>query len=161
MLQDFMYWARETPLADFVMGRGFIWPILESFHYVGLALLFATVAIYDLRILGLAKAAPPSALHKLVPFGVAGFLINLTTGTMFFVTQPEQYIFNAAFKTKLVLLVIAGANVALFYSWVFAGVRDLGAGADAPWRAKLVTGVSLAAWIGVMIAGRLITFHRP
>jgi hypothetical protein len=161
MTESFLDWVRATPLSAFVLDHGRIWPVMESLHYIGLALLFGTVALYDLRVLGLAKAAAPSALHRLVPWGVAGFAINLVTGTMFLASQPEQYVYNAAFKFKLALLAIAGLNVLLFYSWAFAGVRNLGPGDDAPWRAKLVTGVSLIAWIGVMVAGRLLTFHRP
>jgi hypothetical protein len=154
-------WARGTPVHDLVLDHGWVWPALESLHYVGLALLFGAIGLYDLRILGLAKAVPPSALHRLVPWGVAGFAINLVTGAMFFAGAPEQYAYNAAFKAKLAFLTLAGVNVVAFYSWAFAGVRELGPGADAPWRAKLATGVSLLAWIGVMIAGRLLTFYRP
>jgi hypothetical protein len=161
MTESFLQWVRETPLSAFVLDHGRLWPVMESLHYVGLAFLFGTVALYDLRVLGLAKAASPAALHKLVPFGVAGFLVNLTTGTMFFASQPEQYAYNAAFKFKLAFFAIAGANVVLFYTWAFAGVRNLGPGDDAPARAKIAAAVSLLAWIGVMVAGRLLTFHRP
>lgn len=153
--------ARSTWVHDFVLSDGKIWPVLESLHYVGLALLFGTIVLYDLRVLGLAKAVPPSALHRLVPFGIAGFLINLATGLMFFSGAPDQYVYNAAFRAKLIFFALAGLNVALFYSWAYAGVRNLGAGADAPWRAKVATGISLVAWCGVMVAGRLLTFYRP
>jgi hypothetical protein len=154
-------WAGNTWVHDFVLSDGRIWPVLESLHYIGLALLFGTIVLYDLRILGVAKAVPPSALHKLVPFGLAGFAMNVVTGSMFFSGAPDQYVYNAAFRAKLAFFALAGVNVVLFYGWAYAGVRDLGAGADAPWRAKVATGLSLLAWCGVMVAGRLLTFYRP
>jgi hypothetical protein len=53
-------------------------------------------------------------------------------------------------------------NVALFYlSAAFREVKTMPAGADAPFRAKLIAGTSLGAWIGVLICGRLLTFYRP
>jgi uncharacterized membrane protein len=154
-------WAQATWLHDFVVAHGRLWPALECLHYLGLALLFGTVALYDLRVLGLAKAVPISALHRLVPFGVAGFAINAITGSMFFAGAPDQYVYNAAFKAKVALLALAGVNVVVFYSWAFASVRELGQGVDAPGRAKIAAGVSLLAWTGVMVAGRLLTFYRP
>ncbi len=161
VLRTIVEWGENSWLHDLVLSDGRIWPALESLHYIGLALLFGTIVLYDLRILGVAKAVPPSALHRLVPIGLLGFAINIVTGSMFFSGAPDQYVYNIAFRTKLVFLTIAGLNVALFYSWAYAGVRDLGAGADAPWRAKVATGISLLAWCGVMVAGRLLTFYRP
>ncbi len=160
-LRTIVEWGESTWLHDFVLSDGRIWPVLESLHYLGLALLFGTIVLYDLRILGVARAVPPSALHRLVPFGVAGFAINIATGSMFFSGFPDQYVYNDAFRAKLFFLTLAGLNLALFYGWAYAGVRDLPGGADAPWRAKVATGISLLAWCGVMVAGRLLTFYRP
>jgi uncharacterized membrane protein len=154
-------WAASTPLHSFVVGSQWVWPTLESLHYIGLAMLFGAVGLYDLRVLGLARAAPLSALQRLLPWGAGGFAINLVTGVMFFTGTPSVYVYNDAFRAKLMLLTLAGLNLIAFYTWVFAGVRSLGAGEDAPLRAKVCAGVSLFAWLGVMTAGRLLTFYRP
>ena len=59
-------------------------------------------------------------------------------------------------------MAVAGINVAVFYgTGIFAEVRGLPAGADASARVKVVTGISLAGWVGVLICGRMITFFRP
>jgi hypothetical protein len=143
------------------MGTQWTWPILESLHYIGLALLFGAVGLFDLRVLGLAKEAPLSALRRVLPWGAAGFAINLVTGVMFFLGPTETYVFTDAFRAKVLLLGLAGLNLIAFYTWVFKGVRDLGPGADAPLRAKVCAAVSFFAWLGVMTAGRLLTFFRP
>ena len=156
-------WIRSTFLHQFILENGlWIWPTLETLHFLGLSLLFATVGVFDLRVLGFAKAIPPGTLHRLIPIGVAGYGVNVLTGTMFFTGFPEQYFYNAAFWWKGTFMAIAGINVALFYlTPSFREVQTLPAGADAPFNAKLIAGTSLAAWSVVLVCGRLLTFYRP
>jgi hypothetical protein len=154
-------WVRGTELHAFVLAHPRLWQVLETLHYFGLCLLFGTVILFDLRILGVAKAIAPCELHRFVPWGVAGFLLNLVTGICFFFGYPEQYAYNSAFHIKVVAMALAGINVALFYGLVFPRVKGLGPHTDAPTTAKVVTGVSLASWVVVLSAGRLLTFFRP
>jgi hypothetical protein len=155
-------WVRGTGLAHFVLGHSWVWPLCETLHYFGLSLLLGTVGLFDLRVLGLAKSIPPAALHKLIPFGVAGFVINLLTGIVFFSGFPEQYAYNPSFFFKGVFMAVAALNVAAFYlSDTFRQVKEVPAGADASWRAKLIAGTSLSAWVAVLVCGRLLTFFRP
>jgi hypothetical protein len=97
----------------------------------------------------------------MIPWGVAGFLLNLATGVCFFFGYPEQYAYNSAFHIKVAAMVLAGINVAVFYGGIFAGVKKLGPHADAPAVAKLVTAISLSSWVVVLSCGRLLTFFRP
>ena len=80
------------------------WPIAESLHFIGLTLLVGTIGLFDLRLLGVGKRIPIAALHRLVPWGVAGYLINITTGLMFLITEPNQYIYNPAFHFKILFM---------------------------------------------------------
>ena len=137
------------------------WPAIESIHFMGLTLLFGTIAVWDLRLLGLLKRVSIVDLHRLVPFAVLGFAINAGSGSMFLMTEPNQYIYNPAFHFKLLLLAIAGLNVLVFYVTVFRRLRDLAPGTEAPRTMKLFGATSLICWVGVIICGRLITFYRP
>jgi hypothetical protein len=143
------------------MNTAWGWPAIESVHFLALAVLLGTVGLFDLRVLGLAPAIPMPALHRLVPFGVAAFAVNAVTGAMFFVSAPDQYAFNPAFRLKLVCMAIAGLNVLVFYSAFARGLRDTGPGAAASLPVKAIAAVSLAAWLGVIAFGRLITYFRP
>ena len=156
-------WIRATFLHQFVIENGaWIWPMLETLHFLGLSLLLGTVGLFDLRVLGLARSIPPETLHKLIPIGIAGYAVNVLTGIMFFSGFPEQYFYNASFWWKGTFMAIAGINVALFYLTAsFREVNALPAGADAPFRAKMIAGTSLGAWAAVLICGRLLTFYRP
>jgi hypothetical protein len=154
-------WVRSTALSAFVIRHGGLWPALETLHYIGLSLLLGTVGLFDLRVLGMARSIAPAALHKLLPWGIGGYALNLLTGFTFFSGYPEQYAYNSAFHFKLAFMTLAGLNVALFYSTAFREVRALPAGATAPLRARVITGISLLSWIAVLVCGRLLTFYRP
>src|SRR5687767_638307 len=101
-------WIRGTALSMYVRDTPWLWPTMETLHFIGLSLLIGTVGLFDLRVLGVAKQIPPIALHRLIPFGVAGFAINVVTGTMFFFGFPDQYAYNSAFHFKVGFIALAG-----------------------------------------------------
>lgn len=150
----------HTALAAYVRRSVWLWTAMESVHFLGMSLLIGTVGLFDLRLMGFARGVPYGAFHRLIPLGVAGFALNAVTGICFVTAYPDQYLFNAAFQLKVALLLVAGLNVALFYAGTFRGLSALGPTAAPPLRARLAGAVSLGAWVGVMSAGRLLTFFR-
>jgi len=143
------------------MNTPYGWPLVESIHFLGLTVLLGTVGLFDLRMLGMARGIPMGALHRLVPFGVGAFLVNAATGSMFFLTAPDQYLYNPAFQLKVLAIAVAGLNVVVFYAFAVAAVKSSAPEASAAWPVKVVAALSLACWIAVIIAGRLITVFRP
>jgi hypothetical protein len=161
--QPWEVWIRASALHHFVADHGqWLWPALQSIHYLGFSLLLGTVGLFDLRVLGLGRQIPPGKLHRLIPIGIAGFAINLTTAVFFFFGFPEQYFYNPSFQLLVTFVLIAGANAGLFYvTPAYREVDRLEPGEDAPLRAKLMAGTSLTCWMAVLVCGRLITFFRP
>ena len=98
-----------TPVRLF-MQTSWGWPATESVHFIGLTLLFGSIAVWDLRLLGLGRGVPISAFHRLVPFAVAGFAINVVTGSMFVMAEANQYVYNRAFQFKLLFLALGRAE---------------------------------------------------
>jgi len=153
---------RSTALHHFVqVYEPKLWPLCETLHYLGLSMLLGTVGLFDLRVLGFAKGIPIAGLHRLIPWGIGGYAVNILTGIVFFFGHPDQYFYNDAFRVKVSFMVLAGLNVLVFYTASFREVQALGPGANAPLRAKIITGVSLGSWIPVLTGGRLLTFFRP
>lgn len=161
LLQSLVSAIRGTALHLFVRQSVWLWPILESVHFLGMSLLVGAIGVFDLRLLGFARGIPAAALHRLIPIGIAGFGLNALTGLVFIAGYPEQYLFNAAFRVKVAFIALAGVNVLFFYTRVFHRLAALAPDEPAPAAARVVGGVSLALWIGVMTAGRLLTFFRP
>jgi hypothetical protein len=137
------------------------WPLAESAHFIGLTLLFGSIAAWDLRLLGMVKDVPVKAFHRLVPFAVLGFAINIASGLTFLMTFPDQYVYNPAFHLKMLCIGLAGLNVAVFYLVTFRRVNALGPGMQPPLMARASGAISLILWTAVIICGRMITFFRP
>ena len=157
----FEAWLRSfTGLAAFMQMR-WSWPLTESAHFVGLTLLFGSIAAWDLRLVGALKEVPVAAFHKLVPFAMLGFAINVSSGFLFLVTFPDQYVYNLAFHYKVLCLLLAGLNVAVFYLTTFRRMTTAAPGERPPLIGRLCGAVSLGLWLTVIVCGRMITFFRP
>jgi len=110
----------------------------------------------NLRILGFMKNASFVDVHRLLPWGVWGFVINSVTGMLFFAGAAGQYIENPAFHLKMLFMLLAGANV--LYLTLFDEVWALGPGDNAPMSAKLVAASQVFLWVGVIYYGRMLPY---
>jgi uncharacterized membrane protein len=158
--------SEETPEADpplaRVIGDAMVnltwgWPACETIHFVGLSLLFGVVMLVDLRMLGFMKGIPFSTLHRLLPWGILGFGLNVATGFLFFVGAPPTfYVTNATFFWKLALILVAGAN-ALYFT-VFDQPWTLEAGDTPPMAAKVAAASGIVLWTAVIFCGQMLPF---
>lgn len=143
-------------LGAFVVGEPWMWPTCETLHFVGLSLLLGVVLAVDLRMLGFMKNVSFMTLHRLLPWGILGFGMNVLTGMLFFVGAPEQYTTNVTFQWKIALVMVAAAN-ALYFT-VLDQTWILGPGDDAPVMAKIMAAGAMALWVGVMFCGSMLPF---
>jgi hypothetical protein len=147
----------------FVNGHAWVWPVCEMTHYVGMSLIVGLIGALDLRILGLFKRVPIGALRPLVPLAFAGFIGNLITGIIFVTgtgSGAEFYVENLSFQLKVVMLLLALANLLVFrFTGLEEAVYAVPAGGNAPAAAKGVAIVSIVAWIFVIIFGRLLMYN--
>jgi len=139
----------------------FWWAFMMDMHFIGLVMIIGAVGILDLRMLGFAKELPIASLHRLMPWGLAGFAINVTTGVLAFIGMPAFYTYDVAFWIKIFAILLLGLNAAAFYlTDTFHAVEHMGPGEDAPPPAKLIAASSLVLWFGVITLGRYIQFYQ-
>ena len=157
-MDDFVLWLQATALSQTIVGRTWIWPVAETIHFVGLTLVIGIAGFFDLRLLGFFSRASVKAVRELMGFAMFGFVLNLTTGLIFLIGHPEQYVHNRSWWFKVAFLGIAGLNALVFETTVGKRIGELPAGADTPPAAKAVGAISLIAWLGVLYWGRMLPF---
>ena len=144
-----------------VMRTVWGWPAAQSLHFIGLTLMVGTIGVFDLRLLGIGQRIPIRALHRLIPWGLLGYGVNLVSGALFLMSAPDQYIYNPAFQLKMLFMAVAGLNASAFYLTAYRPATAPNAPDSAPRSAKVIAVVSLACWLGVIACGRLLAFYRP
>ena len=140
----------SSPLAA-LQTSPWAYPALESAHIVGIAILFGSLVLFELRVLGLGRGVDLGSLGRLaLPVSVAGFVLAALTGLTMFATQPEELLPNPAFRLKMLLLMVAGANAGWFHA------RGSLARADAIARLQAV--LSAITWVAVIACGRAVAY---
>ena len=163
-MEAFSDFLISTGIGDFVATYDWVWPLGETLHFVGMCVLLGTVGVVDLRILGVAKGIPIKLLEKFIPLGVIAFFVNMVTGFIFIagnpVGGPMEYLTNLSLQIKMIIVLIAGINLLVFY---FTGIQrsldTVPADGNASAGAKAVAAVSITAWIMVIIMGRFIMYN--
>ncbi len=136
-----------------------LYPIVEIVHLTGIVLLVGSAAVWDLRLLGLSRGLPVTAMARhLLPWSRVGFAVVLPSGLMMFVAHAGELATNPAFRLKLVLIAAALVNVALFHRGIFRSVPAWNVETRAPVAARLAALASLLLWMGVIACGRLLAY---
>lgn len=158
MTDSLVTWLQATTLSRAIVSATWLWPVAEILHFVGLALVLGLAGFFDARLMGWFRHVPVGAAHALMPYAVGGFLLNLVTGSLFFVGHPEQYVHNRAWWFKVGCLAVAGLNALVFERIVSDRALQLGPGEDTPPVAKAIGAISIVAWLGVLYWGRMLPF---
>jgi hypothetical protein len=153
-------WLYQTGMAQYIRENELAFPWIESVHVLAITLVVGSIAIVDLRLLGLAsRDRPISGLTRdVLPCTWAAFAIAAVSGLLLFSSNATNYAHNPYFQSKLVLLALAGANMTWFQRWSGRHLRFSEAARALPWQTRVAGGVSLLLWIGVVAAGRWIGF---
>lgn len=136
-----------------------LYPAVEIVHIVGFTILVGSVAMFDLRVLGLSKQIPVRALARhLLPWSVGALFLIVPTGLMMFSAHADDFLGNRAFQVKMALLLAALMNAAMFHTGPYQTVAAWNTGATAPLLARVSVAVSLILWISIISCGRLLAY---
>ena len=155
----FASWLHHTPLSlAFQAQVRWLWPLCETLHFAGLTLLLGVAGMFDLRLLGFMKRVSISAVQEFMPWAIVGFLVNLATGLIFLISEPAQYFSNPTWWVKVAFLIVSGVNAVVFQIGFSGRMQSIRPGEDTPASFKVIGAVSLAGWLGVLWAGRMLPF---
>lgn len=150
---------QSLPFAEAISQNAYLFPTIESLHVLAFTFTVGSIAIVDLRLLGLAGRDQPVSrmLREIVPWTWAGFVAAFIFGFLLFSSQAEKYFDNGSFRWKMILMALAGVNMLIFHLFTERGMAKWDRGIT-PIGAKLAGGISIALWIGVVAFGRWIGF---
>ena len=159
-IESALNWLQATAVARAIAENEILFPWIECVHVLAIVLVVGTISIVDLRLLGVASLdrAVSRLMHDVLPYTWGAFVIAVITGSLMFSSDAVHYARNFFFLGKLVLLAVAGLNMALFHLVGVGDVERWGAGRQTPLAAKAAAAVSLLTWIAVVSFGRGIGF---
>lgn len=162
MLDGFIQWLSGTQASAVISKVFWIIPTVQIAHILSISVVVASMAMFDLRLLGLAgkRSSIASLSRRFMPWLWSALAVLAVSGCILITGEPKRALGNVAFEIKMCML---AAAIALTLSFQAVLKRDLAKGsADlAPSHmgvAKLTGLVSLALWIGIAVAGRLIAY---
>jgi len=137
-----------------------MFPTIETLHVIALVTVIGTIAIVDLRLIGVASRGHRVSLlaKDTLPLTWAAFGLAAITGGLLFVSKASTYMGNPYFLWKLVLLALAGLNMMYLHLTTWRTVEHWEQDPSFPFAAKLAGWLSLIFWIGVVFCGRMIGF---
>lgn len=158
MLEVWIAWLDATSLARALRASVWVYPLVNAGHILGIALLVGAITAFDLRLLGWRREITASALARvLLPVARSGFALAVVSGLLLFITRAPDYIHHPVFHLKLGALALALLNIAaLRHSSKWADLLESGHSST---RVGVAAVVSLAAWLAVLVAGRLIGYR--
>lgn len=156
----FLASLEASTLANRIRNSLYLFPLVESSHVIGLTMVFGMIAIIDLRLLGVASTRRP--FMRVASDGMkwiwAAFALTATTGLLMFITNAGVYYHNFYFRSKMLLLALAGLNVLVFELTAGRTVHRWDKDTAAPLAGKATAALSLVLWISVIFMGRWIGF---
>src|SRR5437868_3919612 len=148
---EFFRWLVNSPWSHAINSHEWVFPAVQSLHFMGFAMSIGTIAMVDFRLLGLGmrRQAPAELAADLEPWTRAGIAVMLITGPLMFSTDAVAYHYNPSFQFKMVCLALA---LLMHFTLHRRAVR-----ADAhPITAKLAAALSLSLWTAVVAGRRMI-----
>lgn len=159
-LTKLMEWLQASSLAVFIHKTAWAFTTIELVHVFAISLVIGTIAIVDLRLLGLASTKRPftELARGLLPWTWAAFVLAMMAGSLLFISQATEYFVNTTFWMKMSIMLLAGINMLIFELITVRGVQKWDLESTPPLPARLAGGISLACWALVVIFGRWTGF---
>ncbi len=139
----------------------YAYDLIESVHVWALCLFFGLAVMFDLRLLGWTMRHVPvsEVARRLLPWTAVGFAVMVISGALLFSAIPLRSFQNIFFRTKMILLMVAGINVWIFHSGVYRRVATWDLAVKSPRAARVAGALSLVLWVAIVLSGRMIAYN--
>jgi hypothetical protein len=160
-LFELFEWLGNTPWSIALHESRYAFLVVLTIHVLTLSVFVGTALMIDLRLLGVTMMRVPASqvIERLVPWSAAGLILMMTSGALLFYAAPLARYENVFFRMKMATLVLALLNAWLFHRTVYRRIADWDRDAVPPRAARLAGGLSLALWVVIIAAGRMMAYQ--
>ena len=159
-VSDLLTGLENTPVATAVRESTWLFPTIETVHVLSIAMVVGTIMIVDLRLINVAsrRRSVSELMNEVLPWTWGAFVCAVITGGLLFSSSATKYFHNPPFEFKMLLLLLAAINMAVFHLGAYRGVALWDRDVMTPTGARIAGGISLAIWVTVVSLGRWIGF---
>ncbi len=142
-----------------IPGTEWLFPIIETMHVLCVTVLFGSISMVDLRLLGVTEGSLSFTrlYRELIPWTWGAFAGAVVFGTILATGKIEDYAHSPVFLAKFVLMALAGLNMVVFQR-AYRNVNSWDKALPAPRGARAAGAISLILWIAVIVCGRWVGF---
>jgi len=152
-------WLERTSVATWVGESLYGYPFMLALHGIGLAIVVGIFVMRDLRLLGLFSGISYDAIDSLRKLAWTGFSINAVSGSFLFTSQATTFVSNIPFLLKISMIFLATVCAGIIQNRMRDEAPEWDdSGAAAAGSVPLLAGLSIAFWMGAIIAGRLTAY---
>ncbi len=156
MLLSLFQALESSPVGDAIHKSLWLFPIVEAFHLVGLAVIGGAILIVDFRLIGLVLRGQPAArvARDMQPWVIGSLCAMILSGVPLLVSEAVKCYYSFAFWTKMTALALA----IIFTFTIRRSVASAPEGRHSPLLTRAVAVISIALWSTVGWGGRWIGF---
>jgi hypothetical protein len=154
-----MTWLEHRPFAIGIAESTWLFPIVESLHVLALTVVVGSVAMMDLRLLGVGAKdrAASEVISSSLPWAWSAFVVAFCAGALMFSSKAATYYVNLPFRIKMFCLALAAVNMLVFHFFTARGMAAWDRGTP-PGAARFAAACSLTLWVVIVATGRWIGF---
>lgn len=159
--REFLAAVADSALGQQMAESAWLFPTVETLHVLAVALVFGSIATVDLRLLGWAQRGRrvSEVIGELLPWTWGAFAVAVPTGLLMFMAKPEAYFNSGPLRLKLLAIVLAGVNMAVFHVLTQRHMAEWDTGRPAR-GARIAGALSVLLWLSVVLLGRWIGFVK-
>jgi hypothetical protein len=159
MLPDLARALEHSSFALAIRDSAWGFDVLIVVHVLALGMFLGTVMLVDLRLIrrGVVAAPVSDFVERILPWTRGAFVLMALSGAILFCTEAVKCYESAAFRLKLALIFLAGANIWFFHRKTYIASSTWNQPA-LPSSARLAGILSLLFWIGALAAGRAVGY---
>jgi hypothetical protein len=161
-IPQFLSWLENTQVATAIRESTWLFPTVETLHVLSILIFVGSIAMFDLRLLNMASRdrSVTEVRDDVMPWTRISFVCAVIFGALLFSSSATKYYHNVPFRLKMMTLLLAGVNIAIFELWTYHSVASWDRAPRTPRAARIAGGVSLVCWIFMVAFGRWIGFTK-